>query len=82
VVESPVAYVCISVQNGGVPIPTDVLPRLTQPFYSTKSAGTGLGLAIVKRIVETHNGELLIESSELKGTTFSVKLPLKHSLDG
>ncbi len=80
VVESPAAYVCISVHNGGAPIPTDVLPQLTQPFYSTKAAGTGLGLAIVKRIVETHNGELLIESSELKGTTFSVKLPLKHSL--
>jgi signal transduction histidine kinase len=70
------------VHNGGAPIPADILPQLTQPFYSTKAEGTGLGLAIVKRIVETHNGELLIESSALKGTTFSVKLPLKHSLAG
>lgn len=70
-------HICISVQNGGSPIPEDVLPRLTQPFYSTKAEGTGLGLAIVKRIVETHNGELLIESSETKGTIFSVRLPLK-----
>jgi signal transduction histidine kinase len=79
VLVSPDAQVYISVHNGGSPIPTDVLPQLTQPFYSTKAEGTGLGLAIVKRIVETHSGELLIESSALKGTTFSVKLPLKRN---
>lgn len=56
--------ICLSVHNSGTPIPADVLPRLTQPFYSTKPEGTGLGLAIVKRIVEAHNGKLLIESSE------------------
>lgn len=72
--------ICISVQNGGVPIPTDVLSQLTLPFYSTKTEGTGLGLAIVKRIVEAHNGELWIESSEDKGTIFSVHLPLKPEL--
>ncbi|MDX2211766.1 MAG: ATP-binding protein [Oculatellaceae cyanobacterium bins.114] len=72
--------ICIAVHNGGTPIPTDVLPRLTQPFYSTKAEGTGLGLAIVKRIVEAHNGELLIESSALKGTIFSVRLPLKQEM--
>lgn len=76
VTASSLEQICISVQNGGTPIPADVLPRLTQPFYSTKSGGTGLGLAIVKRIVEAHNGELLIESSDLRGTIFSVKLPV------
>ena len=74
--------ICIAVQNGGAAIPADVLPRLTQPFYSTKAEGTGLGLAIVKRIVEAHNGTLLIESSDLNGTTFSVQLPLQRALDG
>jgi signal transduction histidine kinase len=69
--------ICILVQNGGTPIPADVLPQLTQPFYSTKSGGTGLGLAIVKRIVEAHSGELRIESSEDEGTTFSVRLPFR-----
>lgn len=77
VTASSLKHVCISVQNGGTPIPADVLPQLTQPFYSTKAEGTGLGLAIVKRIVEAHNGELLIESSEARGTIFSVQLPLK-----
>ena len=68
----------ISVQNGGPIIPAEVLPRLTQPFYSTKSAGTGLGLAIVKRIVEAHGGELLIESSQANGTIFTVRLPIQR----
>jgi signal transduction histidine kinase len=67
---------CISVHNGGEPIPVDILPQLTQPFYSTKSEGTGLGLAIVKRIVEAHRGELIIESS-VNVTTVSVHLPLQ-----
>lgn len=68
--------VSINICNGGSPIPPEILPKLTKPFYSTKSSGTGLGLAIVKRIVESHNGELLITSSVEKGTTISVKLPV------
>lgn len=72
--------VCIRVHNGGAPIPGDVLPRLTKPFFTTKSTGNGLGLAIVKRIVEAHNGELKIDSSEaLGGTTVSVALPYVES---
>ncbi len=65
--------ICISVHNGGAPIPADALPQLAQPFYSTKATGTGLGLAIVKQIVESHNGKLLIESSETQGTIFTVR---------
>jgi signal transduction histidine kinase len=78
--DSSMEQICISVQNGGLPIPANVLHQLPQPFYSTKAEGTGLGLAIVKRIVEAHNGELLIESSELTGTIFTVRLPLKREL--
>jgi signal transduction histidine kinase/DNA-binding NarL/FixJ family response regulator len=68
--------VCLQVHNGGMPIPLDVLPKLTKPFVTTKSSGTGLGLAIVKRIVEAHSGELSIESSVAAGTTITVKLPI------
>jgi len=68
--------VCLHIYNGGAPIPADVLPRLTQPFFTTKSTGNGLGLAIVKRIVEAHQGELIIESSAaIGGTRVSVILP-------
>jgi signal transduction histidine kinase len=77
-VRKSLTKLCISVHNGGEPIPTHILPQLTQPFYSTKSEGTGLGLAIVKRIVEAHCGELIIESSA-NGTTVSVHLPLLQS---
>ncbi|MDJ0619427.1 MAG: ATP-binding protein [Calothrix sp. MO_192.B10] len=66
----------IQVINGGKPIPPDILPLLTQPFFSTKSSGTGLGLAITKRIVEAHNGEFLIESNGESGTLVTVKLPM------
>ncbi len=65
----------VSVQNGGEPIPPDVLPRLTQPFFTTKSSGNGLGLAITKRIIEAHNGTLTITSTAEDGTTATVSLP-------
>lgn len=65
----------ICVHNGGDPIPPDVLPRLTQPFFTTKSSGNGLGLAITKRIVEAHNGTLTITSTSEDGTTVTVSLP-------
>lgn len=69
-------FCCIQVHNGGECIPPDILPKLTQPFFSTKSSGTGLGLAITKRIVEAHNGEFLIQSNAEEGTLVTVKLPL------
>jgi signal transduction histidine kinase len=72
--------VCINIHNGGEPIPADVLPRLTQPFCSTKPNGTGLGLAITKRIVQAHGGALEIRSTPEMGTIVSVKLPVaRHS---
>ena len=68
--------ICISIQNAGTPIPADILPQLTKPFFTTKASGTGLGLAIVKRIVEAHDGELGIESGEGVGSIVTVRLPL------
>lgn len=66
----------IKIHNGGDPIPPDVLPKLTQPFVSTKSNGNGLGLAITKRIVEAHGGHLKIQSTPEEGTTVTARLPL------
>jgi signal transduction histidine kinase len=70
------SFICIAIHNGGNPIPSDILPKLTQPFCSTKPGGTGLGLAIVKRIVDAHQGKLSIQSQVETGTTISFTLPV------
>ncbi len=67
--------IAIKVHNGGDPIPPEVLPKLMQPFFTTKSSGNGLGLAITRRIVEAHQGTLHIESSAATGTLVTVSLP-------
>jgi hypothetical protein len=64
------------VHNTGDPIPPELLPRLTEPFFTTKGSGTGLGLAIVRRMVDAHGGELQILSDAQAGTRVSVILPL------
>jgi signal transduction histidine kinase len=66
--------VCIKIQNGGNPIPPELLPQLATPFCSTKPSGTGLGLALSKRIITAHQGDLEITSS-MAGTTVQVYLP-------
>jgi len=70
---------CFQVHNAGDPIPTEILPKLTQPFCTTKPGGTGLGLAIVKRIVSAHGGTLIIESDAKSGTVVSVIIPVVKS---
>ena len=72
------SLVCLSVHNGGTPIPSDILPKLTQPFCSTKPEGTGLGLAIVRRIVEAHGGKLSIQSDASSGTIVSFTIPVSE----
>jgi two-component system phosphate regulon sensor histidine kinase PhoR len=74
--------VILSVADDGAGIPRQHLPRLTERFYrvdtgrSRAVGGTGLGLAIVKHVVNRHRGQLLIESEEGRGTSFTVWLPV------
>ena len=67
----------LSVQDNGPGIPSDVLPKIFQPFFTTKSGnkGTGLGLAIVHRFVKEGKGAIHLETRVGKGTTFTVYLP-------
>lgn len=65
----------IRVSDSGGGIPEHALPRLFEPFYSTRSEGTGLGLAIVKSVVEAHGGTIDVVSSEEAGTRFTIALP-------
>ncbi len=68
--------ILVQIQNGGAPIPSEILPKLTTPFFTTKASGNGLGLAITRRIIEAHGGSLHITSSITSGTTVTVRLPL------
>jgi signal transduction histidine kinase len=65
----------MEMRNPGEPIPPDVLPQLTQPFFTTKATGTGLGLSIVAKLVEAHGGDIQIESDGERGTRIVLILP-------
>ena len=68
--------VLLRVCDTGPGIPRDVQPNIFEAFFTQgKEKGSGMGLAIVKRIVEAHNGEILLESSDESGTTFCIRLP-------
>jgi signal transduction histidine kinase len=66
----------IIIQDTGVGVPEENLPRLFDPFFSTKSTGLGLGLAMTKRIVEEHGGKVDFQSLEGKGSTIAISLPI------
>ena len=68
----------VVVKDTGEGIEEDEIPKIFQPFYSTKSKGTGMGLAICRRIVNDHDGEIFVDSETGKGTTFSVVLPIRR----
>jgi len=75
----------IQVIDTGPGIPERLLPKIFQPFFTTKGTarkgeakGTGLGLAICKEIVEHHDGRIEVQSEVGKGTTFSIYLPSNH----
>lgn len=67
----------IVVRDDGAGIPPEILPRIFEPFLTTKETGrgVGLGLAISQSILERHNGIMSVESEVGKGTTFTVTLP-------
>ncbi len=66
--------VLIKVSDTGPGIPDEIVERIFDPFFSTKSKGTGLGLAITKRIVTAHKGNISVESFP-GGTVFQIQLP-------
>lgn len=68
----------VTVTDTGRGIPPEHLPNIFRPFYTTKGNGTGLGLSLARRIVEEHHGQISVESSTGKGTTFSVVLPVRQ----
>jgi len=66
----------VRVTDTGPGVPAAALPRLFEPFFSTKSSGTGLGLAIARRTVEGHGGRIEAAPTAGGGMTFRLELPL------
>jgi signal transduction histidine kinase len=67
----------LSIRDNGPGIPPEVLPKIFQPYFTTKSArqGTGLGLNIVQRLIKEAKGALRVQTRVGEGTTFTVYLP-------
>lgn len=67
--------IALHVIDTGPGIEPDKLPRIFQPYFTTKASGTGLGLPTARRIVEAHGGRLEVHSELGKGTDFVIRLP-------
>jgi two-component system sensor histidine kinase HydH len=65
----------VEVVDNGVGIGADEREKIFLPFFTTKPSGTGLGMAIVKKIVDLHNGDIMLESSPGRGTRVRISLP-------
>ncbi|MDZ4384000.1 MAG: ATP-binding protein, partial [Nitrospirota bacterium] len=74
--ENDRSYASINIGDTGTGIPEDIRGKIFDPFYTTKVQGLGLGLTLTQRIVESHSGQIEVESREGKGTTFIINLPL------
>jgi two-component system, NtrC family, sensor histidine kinase HydH len=73
--DEPSSRFSIIVSDTGGGITQEDLPRIFDPYFTTKQSGTGLGLAIVHRIIEAHGGEITIESTPGEGTTAILGIP-------
>ena len=73
--------IALAVTDNGPGIPADVVPRLFEPFFTTRPQGTGLGLPIVQAVANAHGGDVLVETSA-SGSCFTLRLPAKAQVDG
>jgi signal transduction histidine kinase len=72
----------IEVADTGQGIPADVLPRIFDPYFTTRDQGTGLGLPTVRRIVLEHGGQVDVDSRLGRGTRFTLTLAMPPSIAG
>jgi len=66
----------VAVADSGHGIPVDRLPKLFQPFFTTKKEGMGMGLSIARTIVEAHHGKIWVENNSETGATFCFTVPV------
>ena len=67
----------ILISDTGCGIEPDKLPRIFEPYYSSRPSGRGLGLPTAKKIIEAHNGKISVDTEPGKGSSFTITLPLK-----
>lgn len=65
----------LAFRDTGVGMSPEKIGQIFTPFFTDKNKGTGLGLAITRTIIDSHNGEITVQSEEGKGTTFTIILP-------
>ncbi len=68
----------IKISDTGPGIAPEILPKIFDPFFSTKKTGSGLGLSVSYNIIKSHKGQIKAESTLGKGTTFTISLPKKQ----
>lgn len=73
--ESHRKKILIVISDSGTGITEEDLPRIFEPFFSTKSTGMGIGLYVAKKIIEAHDGTIEVNSGQDRGTTFLIELP-------
>ncbi|TAE82753.1 MAG: PAS domain-containing sensor histidine kinase [Alphaproteobacteria bacterium] len=73
-VATPQTWV-LTVNDNGVGFPEELIPRIMEPYVTTRSKGTGLGLAIVKKIIEDHKGSITVENREGGGAIVCIIFP-------
>jgi len=71
----PTQQVVFRVKDNGRGIPSDILERLFEPFFTTRTEGTGLGLAIVREVAQIHGGDVTVKSKVGEGSEFCFRLP-------
>lgn len=69
------SWIYIYVEDTGVGIASENMPKLFSPFFTTKERGNGLGLAEVQKVIQAHQGVLEVHSEVGKGTIFTIKIP-------
>jgi two-component system sensor histidine kinase FlrB len=69
-------HIVLRVADNGRGISSDMLERLFEPFFTTRSEGTGLGLAIVREVAQIHGGDVTVKSRLGEGSEFCLRLPL------
>jgi two-component system NtrC family sensor kinase len=72
------AHVEMVFSDTGVGMPEEVVERMFEPFFTTKAQGIGLGLSITRQIVERHQGTIHVESTPGRGTSITVRLPMRR----